>query len=52
MAAAAEVLPAERELRLAARVQNAPSGGHPDPEDGGVHLQAFLHGSGEWRIHQ
>lgn len=47
MAQTAEVLPAERVLRLAQRIQDAPQSRHTDSADGGLHLQEILHRSGE-----
>lgn len=47
MAPTAEVLPAERVLRLAQRVQNPPQSRHTDSADCGLHLQEILHRSGE-----
>jgi len=43
VAAAADVLPSERVLRLAQRIQNTPQSRHSDPEDRGVDLQEILH---------
>lgn len=47
MAQTAEVLPPERVLRLAQRVQDPPQSRHTDSADCGLHLQEILHRGGE-----